>query len=315
MALNLITPASNDVWGEQQNANLQDLDDRVSALQTSAGGVITVTDGDPIPVGTPAGQLIAFLENLDPNAFGVKAGPGNVSTFSDQGSANAAECTLTKPANTAVGDTLMAWVWLDNVSDISTPSGWTELFDVPARLGLYSLYINDQTELDALPSSWDWTGTSGTASPNEMGILFRVTNADMDTPPTYSASGNRTANTMSEDNHDDPDHYMNVNPLSPTFDTRLMVKCLIASEHGANRTTPVFDKSSAGLNEWGTTAEITGTSGDGLWTMLAVSRLVPEGEEVPADSSYTPLTVHWTGEGATPANRQYRIAAIPEDLG
>lgn len=113
------------------------------------------------------------------------AGTGNLTSTMYQ--ANTTTVVGTKPANTAVGDLLIAVPYFQNAGSgamLTAPSGWTRLGpayattgDARRPSGLYALPVKDAAALSVLPSSWTFSTNMGGARAGI--IIFRVTGADL----------------------------------------------------------------------------------------------------------------------------------------
>lgn len=134
----------------------------------------------------------------------VQTGAGNVTTAVAHTATN--QITVSKPANVAVGDLLVAWIASQNNSNTTPPtsSGWTRPTGTPYNVtgdagrrpsGLFFLRVTDSTVLAGLPSSWTWAGPTGTGRWG--GGIARITGADLSVDPaTYVTGAYNTDSTL-----------------------------------------------------------------------------------------------------------------------
>lgn len=133
--------------------------------------------GKPVAYQTVDGLIDAddSVTLVTPAAPEVQVGAGNVTTAVSSTSS----VTVTKPANIANGDLLVACIWGRN-NDLpytGVPSGWT--VHAPASgsdaVGIVRFFTKPITDAGSEPADYAWTGgNSGRAN----GIIMRVTGAD-----------------------------------------------------------------------------------------------------------------------------------------
>jgi hypothetical protein len=158
--------------------------------QTGGGGGSGITvlgADDPVPPGTAAMSPIFRLEGdiPTPSEVNMLTGTGNV-TF-NYGSLTTS-ITLAAPANTAVGDVLMAVAWAQaSVApfDWSQTAGWTSQFEATSgrRLMIATYPIPDAAAVTAATTGTHTFAVPTDASNTRNGaMIFRLTGANLTTP-------------------------------------------------------------------------------------------------------------------------------------
>jgi len=129
----------------------------------------------------------------------VLTGAGNLTSSAP--STNGTTITLTKPANIADNDMLVAIVTFQNANgtpSITAPSGWTQVspavgFSPLRPSGIYVLPVPSAAAVSA--ASWDWSTNVSTG--RRRGMLFRITGADLTTQPEATGTWADTSGTAS----------------------------------------------------------------------------------------------------------------------
>lgn len=166
--------------------------------------VVIVNNLEDIPAGTPAGTVvIRSAVTLPPDIPGVITpyyGASDLTVFTPP-SGNYSSATMATPANTSVGDTLIAICANQLSSGTFTwtmPSGWTEVGHTSTgRHAVMAVCpIVNTAALAALAGTHAFTITGGGGS-RMAGALFRLRGVDLSTPNLgASTTGTGTTSTL-----------------------------------------------------------------------------------------------------------------------
>lgn len=123
-------------------------------------------------------------------ALQALTGAGNVTTANNGA---ASSITVNKPANTADGDLLVAFVYFRNsAGTITTPAGWTALGPANTVDETFVAYYKPIPTASA-EAATTYVFSSSAGSSRTVGVIFRVTGANLTTP--LDAAGVQAAHT------------------------------------------------------------------------------------------------------------------------
>lgn len=95
---------------------------------------------------------------------------------------NTGTVTITKPVSLAVGDLMIAGIFVDadngSSASVSTPSGWTQtnLVDLGGGLSALAVFTKTADSADVAASNFTFNGTGSTGNMTMIGHIIRLTN-------------------------------------------------------------------------------------------------------------------------------------------